>query len=79
MIAYYRITCVMLQSVFICIAGLLFLAGGAECLVRGGVHLAIIARIHQAIIGAVILGFGTSTPELVTSLVAANEGKPDMS
>lgn len=68
----------MFQPVLICIIGLVLLAGGAECLVRGGAYLARIAAIHQAIIGAVILGFGTSTPELVTSLVAAHEGKPEI-
>jgi cation:H+ antiporter len=56
--------------------GLALLLGGGESLVRGGVALATRLRLPMAVVGAVVLGFGTSTPELLTSLSAALAGAP---
>jgi cation:H+ antiporter len=56
--------------------GLGLLLGGGEGLVRGGVALATRMRLPMAVVGAVVLGFGTSTPELLTSLSAAFAGAP---
>jgi cation:H+ antiporter len=56
--------------------GLALLLGGGESLVRGGVALATRLRLPIAVVGAVVLGFGTSTPELLTSLSAALAGAP---
>ena len=58
------------------LAGLGLLLGGGESLVRGGVALATRMRLPMAVVGAVVLGFGTSTPELLTSLSAALAGAP---
>ncbi|WP_245605449.1 calcium/sodium antiporter [Roseicyclus elongatus] len=58
------------------LAGLGLLLGGGEILVRGGLALAHRLGMTPAMIGAVVLGFGTSTPELVTSLQAAFAGAP---
>jgi len=56
--------------------GLAMLVAGGEVLVRGGVGLAQRLGLPSAVIGATVLGFGTSTPELVTSLRAAFDGAP---
>lgn len=53
------------------IAGLLLLVGGGDALVRGAVAVARRLRVSSLLIGLTLVGFGTSTPELVTSLQAA--------
>ena len=61
--------------VFILI-GLVLLVAGGELLVRGAVRLAEKFSISPLLIGLTLVGFGTSTPELVTSLQAAFGGSP---
>lgn len=58
------------------ILGLLLLVAGGELLVKGAVKLAEKFRISPLLIGLTLVGFGTSTPELVTSLQAAFAGSP---
>jgi len=53
---------------------LLFLAG--ELLVRGASSLAERLGVQPLVIGIVIVGFGTSVPELATSVRAALQGAP---
>ena len=62
---------------FLAIAGgLILLIVGGEVLVRGAVGVAERAGVAPLIVGIVILGFGTSMPELVTSLEATLAGAP---
>ncbi|MAM24695.1 MAG: sodium:calcium antiporter, partial [Rhodobacteraceae bacterium] len=58
------------------IGGLVGLLLGGEMLVRGAVALAQRLEIPPLVIGLTIVGFGTSMPELVTSLQAALVGAP---
>lgn len=58
------------------IAGLILLTGGGDLLVRGSVAAARRLGVSPMIIGLTLVGFGTSTPELVTSLQAAFAGSP---
>ncbi len=53
---------------------LLFLAG--ELLVRGASNLAEKLGVQPLVVGIVIVGFGTSVPELATSVQAALKGAP---
>ncbi|MEG3597152.1 MAG: sodium:calcium antiporter, partial [Pseudomonadota bacterium] len=57
-------------------AGLVALVVGGDVLVRGAVALAEKAGISALVIGVVIVGLGTSMPELVTSIEAALAGAP---
>lgn len=57
------------------IAGLYF---GGEYLVDGASKLARTLGIPIAIIGLTIVAFGTSMPEMVTNIVAASRGTPDI-
>lgn len=66
----------MIAAIGLVIAGLVLLIVGGELLVRGAVGLAEKAGVSALVIGLVIVGFGTSTPELVTSLEAAMAGSP---
>ncbi len=64
-----------LDIVFV-IAGLAGLVLGGELLVRNAVQLARGLGVSPLVIGLTIVGFGTSAPELVTSLQAAWVGSP---
>lgn len=56
--------------------GFVLLVAGGELLVKGAVKLAEKFKISPLLIGLTLVGFGTSTPELVTSLQAAFAGSP---
>jgi cation:H+ antiporter len=58
------------------IAGLALLVIGGELLVRGSVRLAERLGVSPLLIGLTLVGFGTSTPELVASVQAALIGSP---
>jgi cation:H+ antiporter len=58
------------------ILGLVLLLLGGELLVRGAVASAKALGVSPLLIGLTLVGFGTSTPELVTSVTAAVQGSP---
>lgn len=55
-------------------AGLIVLAIGGELVVRGAVGAARRLGVSELLIGLTLVGFGTSTPEIVTSVNAALRG-----
>jgi len=57
-------------------AGLVLLVVGGDLLVRGAVAFAVMLRVSPLLIGLTVVGFGTSMPELATSLEAAFAGSP---
>ncbi|WP_370193083.1 MULTISPECIES: calcium/sodium antiporter [Aurantimonas] len=61
------------------VAGAVLLFGGGEFLVRGSVAIATRYGISKLVVGLVIVGFGTSAPELLVSVQAALAGSPDIS
>jgi cation:H+ antiporter len=60
------------------LAGLTGLFLGGEFLVRGSVGIARRMAIPPLLIGLTVVGFGTSTPELLVSVEAAWRGVPDI-
>jgi len=58
------------------IGGLVLLIAGGELLVRGAVQVASSLGVSPLVIGLTLVGFGTSTPELVTSVQAALANAP---
>lgn len=56
--------------------GLVLLTIGAELLIRGATALARQFGVSELLIGLTLVGFGTSTPELVSSVQAALAGSP---
>lgn len=66
-----------ISSAFV-IAGLALLILGAEVFVRGAVETARWLHFSEAVIGLTIVAFGTSLPELATSVVAAFKGEADI-
>lgn len=59
---------------FYVLAGLILLFISGEALVRGSVSVARKLNISELVIGLTLVGFGTSVPELVTSLQAVDRG-----
>jgi cation:H+ antiporter len=60
------------------LAGGFLLWWGGEHAVDHAVHLARSLQVNKAVVGAVILGFGTSLPELLVSASAAFAGHPEI-
>lgn len=59
-------------------AGVTLLVLGAEALVRGGVEIATALGVPEQVIGLTMVAFGTSLPELASSVVAAARGEGEM-
>lgn len=59
----------------LCLVAIIF---SADWLVAGAVTIAKRFKISDFVIGAVIVGVGTSFPELVVSTIGAAEGNPDI-
>ena len=64
----------MLYVLFI--LGLILLAFGGDTMVNGSVGVAKKLKVSTLLIGIVLVGFGTSTPELVASFIAINQEVP---
>ncbi len=58
--------------------GIAILVGGSEMLVRGGVDLARRFGVSEALVGLTVVAFGTSLPELATSVVAVLKGQSEI-
>ena len=56
------------------LAGLVALYFGAEWLVRGGASLAVRLGVTPLLVGLTVVAYGTSTPELIVSSMAAAQG-----
>jgi cation:H+ antiporter len=65
-----------LETAVLIVAGLALLALGGEGVVRGAVGVARRLGVSELLIGLTLVGFGTSTPELLTSVNAALAGSP---
>jgi cation:H+ antiporter len=61
------------------IGGLVYLVMGGDLLIRGSISIARRFNIPPAVVGATIVAFGTSLPELVVSLLAATTGHGSLS
>lgn len=68
----------MLLEILLLFIGFLILIGGAFFLVRGASSLARRYNISAAIIGLAVVGFGTSTPELVVTIYGTIQGRDDL-
>ncbi len=66
------------MTLFFLALGLALLLAGGEGLVRGSVAAARAIGMSPVVAGLVLVGFGTSSPELVTCLTAALQGAPGL-
>ena len=58
--------------------GLALLAWASEQFIAGAAHVATSMRVSAVLIGAVVIGFGTSLPELLVTVLAAADGAGDI-
>lgn len=68
----------MLLGLVYSIVGLVVLSLAADQFVRGAARLAVVLRMAPIVVGAVVVGFGTSAPEMLVSVVAAANGRLDI-
>jgi cation:H+ antiporter len=68
----------MLLSVLGVVAGLALLTYAADQFVVGAARVATLMKLSPIVIGAVVIGFGTSAPEMVVSGLAAGQGSLDI-
>jgi cation:H+ antiporter len=68
-----------MTSALLIILGIAAAGAGGELFVRGSVALAMRMRIAPGIVGATVVAFGTSSPELSVGANAALEGAPEIS
>jgi cation:H+ antiporter len=60
------------------VAGLALLTFAADRFVLGAASLSTILRVSPVLIGAIVIGFGTSAPEFVVTILATLEGAQDL-
>lgn len=65
-------------NIFLLLLGIVLLTAGGEALIRGALAAARRLEVSPLLSGLVIVGFGTSAPELVVSIDAAITGRPDI-
>ncbi|MFQ5509242.1 MAG: calcium/sodium antiporter [Leptospirillia bacterium] len=72
----------MIESIWLPMGGLVFgfamLVPAADRFVEGGAATARILGISPLVVGLVIIGFGTSAPEMLVSAMAAWDGRPGL-
>ena len=60
------------------IVGFVLLVKGADFLVNGSSSLAKRLNVSEIVIGLTIVAFGTSTPELIVSLISSFNNHPEI-
>ncbi|MXZ54045.1 MAG: calcium/sodium antiporter [Acidimicrobiaceae bacterium] len=68
----------MLVGLVLSVVGLVVLSLAADQFVRGAARLAVVLRMAPIVVGAVVVGFGTSAPEMLVSVLAAANGRLDI-
>lgn len=68
----------MWLAVIAVLIGLAILVWSADLFIDGATTLAHSLRVPSFLVGVVILGLGTSAPEMVVSVLAALEGSPEL-
>jgi cation:H+ antiporter len=68
----------MLYPILAIIFGILLLVVSADRFILGAGSIATHFKIPSILIGIVIIGFGTSAPELLVSMISAYQGNPDL-
>ncbi len=66
------------MSYFLIFLGIFLLYTGGELLVRNASHLARTFGLSSLVIGLTVVAFGTSSPELATTLLSTLEGSPEV-
>ncbi len=73
-----RAVTTMLPSLLGIVVGLVLLTYAADHFVMGAARTSSALKMSPVVIGAVVIGFGTSAPEMVVSGIAASSGELDI-
>ena len=65
----------MFVDVLMLVIGIALLTGGGQLFVTGSARVAQAFGISPIVVGVVVIGFGTSAPEMVASVLAAAQGR----
>ena len=68
----------MLLTLLALVGGVVLLAVAADHFVLGAARLALIRRVPPLTVGVVIIGFGTSLPEMLVSVIAASNDQVEV-
>ena len=68
----------MWLAILAVVVGLAILVWSADVFIDGAVALANKLNVPSFLIGVIILGLGTSAPEMIVSMLAALEGSPEL-
>ena len=68
----------MALGVSMAAVSLVVLAVNADQFVKGAARLGVLMRLAPVVVGAVVVGFGTSVPEMLVSALAAQQGRLDI-
>ena len=68
----------LVKSLLFILLGLAGIIGGSELVVDSATKIAEIMGVSQRVISLTIIAFGTSLPELVTTIVASKKGEQDL-
>ena len=68
----------MLLAFLAAVIGIALLSKAADEFVEGAASIAVALKISPVVVGAVIVGFGTSAPELLVSSISAVGGDTDV-
>lgn len=66
------------KLIIMIVAGLVAIVFGSDLTIDAATYIAEVLGVSQRLIGLTIIAFGTSLPELVTSMTAAWKGKSDL-
>lgn len=75
---FEEITMKTWQMIAVLVIGLVLIIVGSDLTVDSATHIAKVLGVSERIIGLTIVAFGTSLPELVTSVTAARKGSADI-
>ncbi len=68
----------MLVAIAAVVVGVALLAWAADQFVLGAARVALIKQVPSLVVGVVIVGFGTSAPEMLVSALAVSGGEPEV-
>lgn len=68
----------MILAVLAVVGGIVTLAVAADQFVIGAARVALLRDIPAIVVGVIIIGFGTSAPEMLVSLLAALRDEPEL-
>ena len=66
------------MDILLILSGLVTLFLGGESLIKGSIYIAKNLKISNLLVSAVVIGFGTSMPEMTVSVNAMIKGSPDI-